>query len=269
MSVAPPGLSALLDALDDATSRFSALLRRVEDGSVSAIGDWTIGDVAAHMTHGFTEVYPAIVRGDGSTVTSTAGIARMTDAYLSTYPERDPQVLAGRIDDGHAEFQDNMRRLSPETELAWHAQIVLPVTTMAAIVLGEVLIHGHDVAVASGQAWTIDADSARTATLGLVPLLPHYVDREATADVRARVLLSLRGGHGGRARFVLAVDRGTLTVEDPGGLVDCRISADPSAFMLVSYGRLSPLRPALTGKIVAYGRKPWLGLKLSGWLTNP
>jgi hypothetical protein len=62
VSVAPPGLSVLLDALDDATSGFSALLRRVEDGSVSAIGDWTIGDVAAHMTHGFTEVYPAIVR---------------------------------------------------------------------------------------------------------------------------------------------------------------------------------------------------------------
>ena len=264
-----PDLGALLDALDDAAGRFTALLRRVEDGSVRAIGDWTIGDVAAHMTHGFTQVYPAIVRGLGSPVTSTAGIARMTDAYLSANPERDPQLLAGRIDEGHAEFQDSMRQLSPESELTWHAQIVLPVTTMAAIVLAEVLIHGHDVAVASGHQWVIDADSARIATMGLVPLLPHYVDREATADVRARVLLSLRGGRGTESRFVFVIDRGTLTVENPGVRVDCRISADPSAFMLVSYGRLSPLLPALTGKIVAYGRKPWLGLKLSAWLTNP
>jgi hypothetical protein len=31
----------------------------------------------------------------------------------------------------------------------------------------------------------------------------------------------------------------------------------------------TPLLPALTGKVVAYGRKPWLGLKLAGWLNNP
>lgn len=161
-----------------------------------------------------------------------------------------------------------MRRLTPETELTWHAQITLPATTMAAIVVGEVLVHGHDVAMASRQTWSMDADSARMTAMGLVPLLPHYVDREATADVRARVLLSLRGGQK-QTRLVFVVDRGNLTVEEPGARVDCRISADPAAFILVSYGRLSLLRPALTGKIVAYGRKPWLGLKLSGWLTNP
>jgi uncharacterized protein (TIGR03083 family) len=221
------------------------------------------------MTHGFTEVYLAIVRGEGSTVASTAGIARMTDAHLNANPERDLHVLAARIDEGHAEFQDAMRRLTPETELTWHAQIVLPATTMAAVVLGEILIHGHDVAGASGQAWRIDAESARMAMMGLVPLLPHYVDREATAAVRARVLLSLRGAQRERNRFVFVVDRGALTVEEQDGRVDCRISADPATFILVSYGRLSPLPPALTGRIVAYGRKPWLGLKLSGWLTNP
>ena len=269
MSVSLPELSSLLDALDNATGRFTTLLRRADDGSVRAIGDWTVDDVATHLSHGFTEVYLAIARGEGSAVTSTAGIAGMNEAYVNAHRERDLPVLAARIDEGHAEFQEAMRRLTPQTELTWHARIVLPATTMAAIVLGEVLIHGHDVAQASGQAWSIDAESARMAIMGLVPLLPHYVDRDATADVQARVLLSLRGPRRAHNQFVFVVDRGSLTVEELDDGVDCRISADPSAFMLVSYGRLSPLRPALTGKIVAYGRKPWLGLKLSGWLTNP
>lgn len=269
MSVALPDRNALLEALREAAGGFSAMLRRVEDGSTRAIGEWTVGDVAAHLSHGFTEVYLAIARGEGSAVTSIAGIAGMNEAHLNADGERDPRVLADRIDDGHAQFQDCMSRLPPGAQLTWHAKIVLPATTMVAIVLGEVLIHGYDVAKASGQTWSVDAESARMAMMGVVPLLPHYVDKAATENVQARVLLRLRGPSRERNQFVLVVDRGTLAIEDLSDGVDCRISAAPAAFMLVSYGRISPLLPSLTGKIVAYGRRPWLGLRLTTWLTNP
>jgi uncharacterized protein (TIGR03083 family) len=269
VSVALPDRDVLLEALRETTGGFSTLLRRVEDGSVRAIGEWTVADVAAHLSHGFTEVYLAVARGEGSAVTSTAGIAGMNEAHLNTDGERDPRVLADRIDEGHAEFQDCMSRLPPGAELTWHARIVLPAATMVAIVLGEVLIHGYDVAKASGQTWPIGAERARMAMMGVVPPLPHYADRAATEKVQARVLLRLRGPSPKRNQFVMVVDRGTLTIEELSDGVDCRISAAPAAFMLVSYGRISPLLPSLTGKILAYGRKPWLGLRLTTWLTNP
>ena len=51
--------------------------------------------------------------------------------------------------------------------------------------------------------------------------------------------------------------------------MDCHVSADPVALLLVSYGRRSQWVPVLTGKLLAWGRKPWLGLRLVRYLVTP
>jgi hypothetical protein len=67
-----------------------------------------------------------------------------------------------------------------------------------------------------------------------------------------------------------SADRGRLAVQPPDGQrVDCRISADPAAHLLVTYGRSGPLGPALRGKITTGGRKPWLGLRLPRLFRQP
>jgi hypothetical protein len=54
-----------------------------------------------------------------------------------------------------------------------------PLSTLLAVELGEVLVHGHDIARASGLPWSIDR--AQAAAGGMLPLLPHLVDRERAA----------------------------------------------------------------------------------------
>ena len=44
--------------------------------------------------------------------------------------------------------------------------------------------------------------------------------------------------------------------------------ADPAAFLLVSFHRVSPVSAALTGKIITWGRKPWLLLRLQSVLRS-
>jgi hypothetical protein len=69
---------------------------------------------------------------------------------------------------------------------------------------------------------------------------------------------------------VLHFDDGDLTVEpEPSGRVDCHLSADPVAFMLVGWGRIGQGPAILKGQLLAWGRKPWLGLKLRSLLRNP
>ena len=51
--------------------------------------------------------------------------------------------------------------------------------------------------------------------------------------------------------------------------VDCHVSADPVALLLVAYGRRSQWVPILTGRLVAGGRKPWLGVRLVRYLVAP
>jgi hypothetical protein len=52
---------------------------------------------------------------------------------------------------------------------------------------------------------------------------------------------------------------------EPGGAgdVDCRISADPVSLLEVLYGRESQWPAVLRGRLVAFGRKPWLAFGLS------
>ena len=60
-----------------------------------------------------------------------------------------------------------------------------------------------------------------------------------------------------------------LSSRDRVGPVDCHISADPVAFLIVAYGRGSQWPPILRGKITAWGRKPWRAFGLMRLLVNP
>lgn len=42
-----------------------------------------------------------------------------------------------------------------------------------------------------------------------------------------------------------------------------------AAHLLAAYGRVGQVRPAVTGKVVVYGRKPWLGFKFSKLVVAP
>src|SRR5215471_1191947 len=126
---------------------------------------------------------------------------------------------------------------------------------------GEAYVHGRDVARALGRPWPLDADDMRTIFVGLLPVLPHYVDRDGAVGFAASFDVRLRGDPTSRARFEF--DTGHLTVRQcDGRRVDCRVSAEPATFVLILYGRSGQMRPVLTGRVVASGRKPWLGLTL-------
>ena len=42
---------------------------------------------------------------------------------------------------------------------------------------------------------------------------------------------------------------------------DLHTRADPVTLLLSSLGRISPIKASMTGKIFAYGTKPWIGVK--------
>jgi hypothetical protein len=93
----------------------------------------------------------------------------------------------------------------------------------------------------------------------------HFLTEEGKrADVSYRILLR------GDGPLTFRFSKGALEVSAFDiGPVDCKISADPETFLLVGYGRIGLVRPAATGKLVAYGRKPWLGLSFKKLLRNP
>ena len=254
-------------ALRDVAPRLVALVRSVRDPSSASVGTWTVGDVAAHLSHVFRADTDALAgRPVPEAVVTKAGIAEATAKILAEDPERDPAVLADRMATLSAEFDDAASR-PRSANVEWLQGTPLPPSAVAGHLLNECLVHGHDIAKASGHPWPIQRHHALLAMeaflLPLIAALPPtaFVNQQQAGSFRARIELRLRGGR----RTVMVFDRGSLTL-DTGRTrhVDAHISADPPTLILVLIGREAIWKPLLTGKLTAWGPRSW---KLARMLT--
>jgi SCP-2 sterol transfer family len=181
----------------------------------------------------------------------------------------DPGVLVERIRIGTKALTSTSLAGDGDPVVPWHAGIPIPVSALLGIIVGEALLHGSDVARAYRRRWSMPADWAYTAFRGVLPFAHLCLDPDRAEGVRARFDVRLRGE--GAPRAVLSIADGQLDVQPfaPGTKADCHLSADPATLLLVLYGRTGPVVPALTGKVLAWGRKPWLGFTLPTLIRTP
>lgn len=267
----PDTLAQARAALRDVVTSLVAHVRSVPEANSVSVGTWTVGDVAAHLSHVFRFDTDAVAGNPvPEAIVTAAGMAEVNAKVLAEDSERNPAVLADRISTLANEFDDVASR-SRATTVDWLQGIRLPPSAVACHLLEECLIHGHDIARTTGHPWPIQRHHALLAVEGaalpLIEALPPtaFVNQEKAESFRARVELRLRGG----GHTMMVFDRGSLTLDAAGtGDVDAHISADPTALMLVFIGRQEIWKPLLAGKLAAWGPRPW---KLTRMLTaiNP
>jgi hypothetical protein len=133
----------------------------------------------------------------------------------------------------------------------------LTAASARAILTLDFLLHGTQIAAAAGQpAHPVDATTMRAAVAAVLPAL---TDERAAAGLTATFAVTFRGA----APLLYGWEGGRLWVEDGREhRVDCRVSADSAAFLLQGIGVMPMWRIALTAKMVATGRRPWLALRL-------
>ena len=230
--------------VDAAVAAFGRVLRDGDDLATPAVGRWTARDVAAHVAGGF-ELYVQLLAVSDSPATSIEAIAELNEQALAATRERDPRVLADRLATGAAACTAAARAADgdPEVawrpEVAWHAGLRLPLSSLLAVSLGEAL--GPRARPPPRRPGTV-ADPGRLGghgRRGTLPVPPFFLSGRA-AGVRARVEIRHRGRNAPRATLsfadgVLAVRPGPAT--EP---VDCHVCADPAVHLLLSYGRIGP-----------------------------
>lgn len=276
------------DALRDTVARVTALLRSVPDPGAHAVGQWSLGEVAMHLSQVWIAV-PALARQNlariNEVVPSLAGTAgdslirdigdlgETTILGVRSDPERDPRVLADRIDTRAQEYFSECVGADPNAPRSWLVQgATVRQSTLTYHLLNETVMHGGDIAQAAGRRWQIESTHAAM-VLGrfLVPVLQALdsramVDGEQAAGLQATYDVRIRGGD----RFYFIFNDGALTVEEPSARrVDCHISAEPVAFLKVAWGRQSQWSAIAKGKLLAWGRKPWLGPRFKRLILNP
>jgi hypothetical protein len=260
-------------AVAQAAPRLTAMLRSATKPEAPAVGEWDVTGVAAHISHGMDTI-TAMSRGGGNIIEDIAGLEILTKVMVAGEGRRPLPELADRIDASVAGFLAAIEEAAAtgDTSHSWVVQgIELPLSSLTCHMLNELTVHGRDIAMALGVPWAIDKGHAALILQGFVfPALHHLgramVVQEKAGKKRARFEVRLRGDGRAWAYF----ENGDFSVEtSPKGPVDCHLSVDAEAFLLVAWARISQWQAIPKGQLLAWGKKPWIGLQLRSWLKNP
>ena len=251
-------------------ARSSAMVRCINHPDAPALGAWSATDVAVHLSHTI-DLVTTLVQGSTAMTDDIWDLGTLTTMLVAGESERDLGAIATRIDASVAALLTVLRDAEGDPGRPWViGGVDFPVSTLACHALNELVVHGGDIAKADSAPWPVERAYAALVVQGfLFPslgALGRAMVHENAAEVNATYHVRLRGGGGAYLRF----HDGDLAVTDAApGPVDCSLLVDPMAFLLVAWGRTGQWPPILRGKLLAYGRKPWLGLKLRSLLKNP
>lgn len=275
------------DALHHVVGQVACLLRSIRDPSPPALGQWNLGEVAMHLSQAWIAV-PAIARGDlsrvragmpgvvdaaaGSLIQDMWDLGQTTVAGVKSDPERNLSVLADRIELRAQEYLAECEEADPNAPRPWLVDGATVRQSMLTYhLLSETIIHGYDMAHAAGHPWPIEpAHAAMVWGRFLVPVFqalpPRAMVAPRSGDVQATFEIIIRDGD----RFHFIFNHGELTVEEPSSrTVDCYISADPVAILLVAWDRESQWPLVAEGKLETWGPKAYLGPQFRSLLRNP
>lgn len=247
-------LARALERHERAAERFTALIGSLGVGAVPLPGfEWTATEMGAHVLSLYRGYERAAIEHLPlwPSTDSADGNQRLLDAT----PERDPAAIAAALPDAGAAMRSAFEVTSGP--IVAFGEVAASPAAILAVNMADTLTHGYDISRALGAEWVIDADDAILAQRGLSEILPGFVRADST--LTATYGVTLRGGPTWTIRF----ENGEVTTDEVRpDRADCRINADPVAWILGNYGRISPVTAALTGKVIAYGRRPWIAPRL-------
>ncbi|MFD8011197.1 maleylpyruvate isomerase N-terminal domain-containing protein [Streptomyces sp. NPDC058955] len=271
-------------ALEAAIGRLVELLGGVADLDVpSGVPVWSVGDVGAHLAAVYLAYgaalpgapagegidWDAVLAGQEGTFGERIAAVNALSVGLVAGPER--KRLGAILAERGAAFLRGSAGLAPDTPVPapWYGPgRTVPLAAATGLMLSETLLHGLDVARGARRPWTLAPEEA-SLVIGqaMVTMMPLALDTEKARGVRIAFDLALKGG----PRLAVVVEDGAATVTRDAAPrpYDCRISAAPVAFLLVSFGRMPIWKAIALGRMRAGGRRPWLATRLSELITAP
>ena len=260
---APPQVEALCVALERASAQVAAVMRQVTDPSGRAVGTWSIGEVAAHVS-GSADYFLGAARGV-AVLERLDEVDAVNARSLAEDPERDPRILADRLEQGERSLVAFARSLDGDRTVQPFEGVEVPMSTTLGIELGELLVHGFDMARAAGLEWRIDPGAALITLQAYLPLFPYTLDTGRARGVRLALDMRIRG----MAPVVVSIVEGRLAILDPGAApVDAHLSAAPVAYLLLMWNRIPMWVPVLRSQLLVWGRRPWRAAELGALMLT-
>jgi uncharacterized protein (TIGR03083 family) len=242
-------------ALTNAASAFATTARAAStpDKKVRATPEWTVADLVAHVAIE-ADRYRREMCGESDWSADVTAIDETNRKALAAHLERDVDANLMWLDESIRGYVDALQRRDlDQPSHGLDGGLLLTPRQGAGVLLGELVVHRRDLAKSTRQPTGISSDDAAMVVDGALHTLPAMLDRERAKGHRGTYEVRVRG----YGRYAIGIEGGAAHIrEGAAEKPDVVISTDPVAFLLTSYGRVGPVRTALTGKAFAFGRKP-------------
>src|SRR4051812_36389019 len=183
----------LRERISLARDRFDCLVRTADPNARPPRSRWTVQQVVAHVLT-VAHRYRDISRGQEYHRARTPGeVAVINQAELEAALAPIPE-LADRIRALAEEMDAYFDKLADDrTTVVFHAGAVVDGTTAQTNWLGELLLHGEDVARAIKAPWEIAERDMLLIARGLMQIAPAFVRADIAPDTDTRVALNIPG----------------------------------------------------------------------------
>lgn len=249
----------LRERIAHALAQFDRLARAADPLAVPPHSHWTVQQVIAHVLT-IAARYLHYVEGGYR----LAGTPREVDVLNQT--ELDTAMAPS------AELADRLQALAPELNqlfdrvtgeervLDFHCGARVDGITWQTNWLGELLMHGHDIARAVKAPWPLPERDMLLVTRGMMQIGPAYLRATLAPDTDISVAVQIP-----QARpYLVHIHDGLAEMRGrhPGDRPDAVLRLPASTLAQLLYQRIGPFAAATKGLRIVGGRRPWLALKL-------
>ncbi len=201
-------VSEVCRSIEVAAGRVEVLVRDISNLDAPAKGlDWSVGETASHLIAAISQ-NTDLLKGTRETH-KVADIAAINRERLALIDACGPEELADGIFRAASEITEAAESYPTGQQVRWVDDVEQDVVTLLSGVLGELLIHGFDIARSVGQPWVIRRQHAVQVIAGTLPALPLFVHHSNAAGFNGSYDVRVRGG----VRFVARFDDGELSIE--------------------------------------------------------
>lgn len=186
------GWDEMREACDAAVARFVAMLRALpeETGALPVPGmDWTVAETAAHLVG-------IVGRGLGD-LRRGATLAELHELNARCIAEVETRTLSDIADRIEADWSSGapLRAAARGDEpFPLHAGVVAEVAAAISYGVWDFLVHGFDIARATGYAWRIDPEEAARVLRAALPALRPWIRDEVIAGSEQRLVVTFSTG---------------------------------------------------------------------------
>jgi hypothetical protein len=173
---------------------------------------WTVAQTGAHLVG-------IVMRGTGDRrrAATIETLGELNQIQIDEIGESDPAVIADLLEERLARQLSLLPNATGEEPFELHAGIYATVKTALSYELWDFVLHGYDIARATGRSWVIEPDEAALDVVAVLPPLEPWLRPE------------IRAGASRRVAFTLAELGLTVLVQAGGGEYDVTVVDNMSA----------------------------------------